>query len=65
MGNWVELHQNGQPCLVNLDNVSMIINIERFNDYTPKTGIAYNDGQNGYCDETYEEIKKLLPYFVP
>ena len=65
MGNWVELHQNEKPFLVNLDNVSAIISAKRFDNDSPMTAISYNDGENGYCDETYDQIKKMFSYFVP
>ena len=61
MGNWIELHQNEQPFLVNLDNIFIIV---RSKDGL-KASLLYKDGANTICDETYDQIKKLLPYLVP
>lgn len=66
MGNWVELHHNKKPFLVNFNNISMIATSSRqFDNENVKTYIQFNDGSSEYCDETYDQIKKLLPYFIP
>lgn len=66
MANWVELHQNEKPVLVNFNNISMIYSIDDKEQYSKaKTCLFFNDTESSYCDETYEQLREVIPYFVP
>ena len=66
MGNWVELHQNEKPILVNFNYISMIYSIDDKEQYGKvKTCLFFNDTERSCCDETYEQLREVIPYFIP
>ena len=58
----VELYRNDQPALVNINNIRLIYPDIQSNPQ--KAILEFIDGMKIIVDNTYEDVKDMLPYLV-
>ena len=58
----VELYRNDQPALVNINNIRLIYPDIQYNPQ--KAILEFIDGMKIIVDNTYEDVKDMLPYLV-
>lgn len=58
----VELYRDGQPALVNINNICLIY--PDIQTDPQKAILVFIDGAKITVDNTYDDVKDLLPYLV-